>query len=412
MSKMNEGRILEALNESRKSKNRYRRLRENYIGEDEELLDTDVDELEDDVEDVEDDAEDVEDDVLDIEDVPEDEDTPEDDVTSDVDPLAHVDDAHVGTDTDNDPDYPVMNVHQTTVDDLLDDVETAINDMDDIEDDLFDVDYDDEEDDWDDDEETWDDEDDLVDDVDDLEDDVDDVEDDIDEIELDVDDLEGDEDDILDIEIPEDEDEELGEAVYSFSGGKKHKLGTQEIRRRKKRRHGYVTMANGKRRKMTSKEKAARKKNAKKMNRGTAKKKAIKRAKRARKANENLYTNEQAFMTLMNGVLADSARKSNGRINRTKVTEVKNGYVDGNSIVLEAVVRNAQGETDTAKFVIKGRPNGRYLVTESSDFFEGSNLKIGGKYRMNGNRFVFESMSYELKTRRGTINESFAVVCD
>ena len=31
---------------------------------------------------------------------------------------------------------------------------------------------------------------------------------------------------------------------------------------------------------------------------------------------------------------------------------------------------------------------------------------------MNGNRFVFESMSYELKTRRGNVNESFAVVRD
>ena len=416
MPKMNERKILDALNESRKSSNRYRLVRENYIGEEDELVDDvvdDVEEVEDDVEDVVDDAEDVVDDVEEVEDEESVEDEPVDDEPAEEQPVEtpdvvdHVDDAHVATDTDNDPDYDEINVHPSTVLNVLDDVETAIDDMDAAEDDLFDVEYPEDEDDWDDeedweDEEDWSAEDELVDDEEALEDDVDNLE-----------------DDILDLEIPEDELEgdvpeiTIDEAVISFSGGKKHKVSTQELRRRKKRRKGYITMANGKRRKMTAKEKKARKKQGKKLNRGTAKRNRAKVMKKRRKALKNsLWTNEQAFMTLMNGVLADANKNSRGRIAEAQVISVDNGFIDGNSIILESTVADERGRQYDAKFVITGRPNGKYLVTESADFFEDSNLTVGGKYHMNGNHFVFDTMSYRLKTRRGTFTESFKVVND
>lgn len=354
MSKMNEGQILEALNDSRQESRRFRSLRENYIGEDDEL-----------------------------------------------DTLDHFDDAEVDVDTDGDPDYDEINVHATTAD-PFDDIDTVIDDMDAIEPELFTT-YDDE-----DDSEViyWDDEDDYY-------DDDDEDEDDYVEIDVDVDDL-GDED-ILDIET-----DLISEKTKITN--KKDAKGRNRRRRvkvsNKPKKRGKVRTAHGYRN-QTAEEKAARKRSAKKMNRAmTAAKrhKAAVRAAKSREANESApisrsaYTNEQAFMTLLNGVLADSAKKANGRFNEAKVVKVNKGYVKGNSIILECMVRNGNRRPERAKFVVSSRPNRRYTVTESTDFFKGTGLSIGGRYHMNESRFVFDSMGYTLKTSRGTINESFRVV--
>ena len=170
-------------------------------------------------------------------------------------------------------------------------------------------------------------------------------------------------------------------------------------------------MANGKRRKQTAAEKkrghnAAVLRNLKK---GHGKK-ARKRAAKTRAANESIWANEKAFMTLLNGVLSDARRNSRGRVTESKVVSVDRGYVKGNSIVLESTVRDRKGNEASAEFTISKRPKGNYIVTESMDMLEGSDLRISGKYHMNGNRFVFDTMGYTLKTRRGTFTESFKVV--
>lgn len=384
MSKMNERRIIDALNEmneSRKANSSYRRLRENYIGEEDEV---DVDLV--DEEPVDDE---VEDDVIVI--VPTD------------DGMAHVDDALVDADTNDDPDYAVINVHQADTD-LMTDVEGAIDDMDSVEPDLFDIEFVDDE----------------------------DAEDDVLDIEF-LPDEDEEDDDVLDIEFIDDEPEDdLAEAgvrtkfkkKVSYAGGHRHVVSAKAQKRKAKSKakgkNYKIDPHTGKIVKKTQAEKrrdrsATTRHNLSKGSKSAARRKAVK----TRKANaesfelsKSLSTNEQAFMTLVNGILEAAAAKSNGALREAKIVKVNKGRVSGNAITLECVVSDAKGNRDRANFVITGSSDNKYTVTEGADFFEGSNLTINGTYHMNGSRFVFDTMGYELKTKRGSVNEAFKVVND
>lgn len=324
-----------------------------------------------------------------------------------VDVVAHVKDSYVGEDP-VDPDYDQPNIHPVSQIDPMGDVEGVIDDLDNAEPALFDVEVD------------------YEDDVDgDYDDDFDDTGDDFDDDEddYDFDDTEGDE--IVDIEFLDDADEAVRtkfQKKVSNAGGHRHVVTAAAQKRRaksKKAGSNYKVLANGKKVRKTRAEKRRERsaQTQRNLHSASSQAKARKRRSKTMKARKESiassnWTNEQAFMTLLNGVLADARRKSGGRLRESRVLGVRKGTVRGNSIVMECVVRDGRGSRRRANITITGRPRGRYEVTESAHILP-KGVRIGGSYRMRDGRFVFENMRYTMKARNGrTINEGFKVVND
>lgn len=362
MSKMNESRIIQALSDSRKSK--YSQLRENYVGEDplvgqvDQIVPVDPGE-----------AEVVTADDLEVEFDPDYEETSDDDWENDT---AGEDDMF--DDNDEFVDYDV-----TEDEEIVDDEVVDLADLTDEE----------------------------------LEELLSDIEDELADREAEIDaELDVECDPELDTECDPVDENEAGK--ISFAGGKKHKITQKQLRLAKKKKKGYK-LVNGKRVKMSAKQKRALAKNAKKLHRGSAAKRAAKRRAKTMRANasvdfDQIYANENAFLTLINGVITDFFNESSEDYAPFEVISVNEGTVRGNKFFFECTARYADGEETEATFVLTGRPDGYYDVTESNDVFDAENIEITGTYHMNGNKFVFDTMGYRMDTGDEIVTESFRVI--
>lgn len=125
---------------------------------------------------------------------------------------------------------------------------------------------------------------------------------------------------------------------------------------------------------------------------------------------DEVYANEEAFLTLINGVISDYINESENEFAPFEVVAVNDGYVKGNKIYFECTARYADGEEANATFVLTGRPDGYYSVAESNDVFDAENIQISGTYHMKGNRFVFDTMGYRMDNGDEIVTESFKVV--